>query len=84
MAAAACEIQITNWIAFLSHTKKDMDIFKFKSHSFHVPAALSPFSLLLFHLQFWYSYSSFNISLNMAEIYIQIAAEYTVWYDWMV
>lgn len=40
------EIQITNWITFLSHTKKGMDIFKFKSHSFCVPAALSPFSLL--------------------------------------
>lgn len=49
MAAAVYEIQITNWITFLSHMKKDMDIFKFKSHSFSVPAALSPFSLLLFH-----------------------------------
>lgn len=48
MADAVYEIQIKNWITFLSHTKKDIDIFKFKSHSFSVPAALSPFSLLLF------------------------------------
>lgn len=49
MAYVVYEIQITNWITFVLHTKKDMDIFKFKSHSFSVPAALSSFSLLLFH-----------------------------------